>query len=117
MSHLKLYSPDEPALEEAIVDDAFPATIPFESASRDLGRRRFLRSRMTGDLVSRARAMRSNQSCPHCHHATVEPIELGDAIISARNHRPSPGTATVVGFHCHSCKSEWPVYHSSPESA
>ena len=117
MSHLKLYSPDEPALEDANSDDAFPATIPFESASRNLGRNRLFRRTTTDDVISRARVIHANQSCPHCHHATVEPIELGDAIISPRNHRPIPGTATIVGFYCHSCRSEWPVYHTSPESA
>ena len=118
MSHLKLYAPDEPGIDEQVDHDRFPATIPFESASRRPTPNRLFRPSTTDDVISRARAMHANQSCPHCHHATVEPIELGDAIISPRNHRPIPGTATIVGFHCHSCRNEWPVfYHTAPESA
>lgn len=132
MSHLKLYCPnDEPEAEVDYDVAEFPATIPFDPTLRETQtaerqqisgqgpdrfrqpRNRLPRSRtlpMT-DVVSRARVMYQNQSCPFCQHVTVEPIELGDAMISRRNHRPIPGTATVVGFHCHSCGSEWPAYN------
>ena len=40
----------------------------------------------------------------------IEPIELQDAVISPKNRLPIPGTATIVGFHCNDCGTEWPVY-------
>lgn len=116
MSHLKLYRPDESA-DKVDEEDNFPATISIESIPRKTGRNRIAGSPVANNLIGRAKALYANQSCPRCQHATVEPIELGDAIISPRHHRPIPGTATLVGFHCHSCSYEWPVYYSSPESA
>lgn len=118
MSHLKLYRPEESTGDVEIeIEESFPATISIESIPRTTVRNRVFSGGVSADLISRAKAMYANQSCPHCQHATVEPIELGDAIISPRHHRPIPGTATLVGFHCHSCGNEWPVYYSSPESA
>jgi len=60
--------------------------------------------------ADRARMIRSNCVCPECGLSDVEPLELDDGLISQRNHRPVPGTATIVGFHCNDCGSEWPVY-------
>ena len=76
------------------------------------------RSRREATVVSgrftppadRARMIRENRVCPECQLSDVEPLELEDGLISQRNHQPVPGTATIVGFHCNDCSSEWPVY-------
>ncbi len=57
-------------------------------------------------VVDRARTLHMNRACPHCGIANVEPLELDDAVMS-RNFLPIPGTATLVGFHCNDCHSEW----------
>ena len=62
----------------------------------------------TTDPLQRARALRTNDRCPRCERALVEPVELADALRS-RNNLPIPGTATLVGFHCMSCHWEWPA--------
>ena len=45
---------------------------------------------------------------PDRSHPIVEPIELDNGILN-RNRMPIPGTATLVGFHCHGCQREWPA--------
>ena len=108
MSHLKVYWPesvDEDAAEEVVMDDGNPAILRMSSFLAD-GPAKL-------DTVSRARAIRSNSRCPFCDTANVEPIELDDAVISPRSRLPIPGTATLVGFHCHACEAEWPVYRQA----
>jgi len=60
--------------------------------------------------AERATIIRENSSCPECSSCAIEPLELRDAMISPRNRQPVPGTATIVGFHCEQCGTEWPVY-------
>src|SRR3954469_13894953 len=59
-------------------------------------------------VVERARLVHRNSRCPHCSHPIVDPIELNDGFLN-RNRMPVPGTATLVGFHCHGCHREWPA--------
>ena len=108
MSHLKLFVPDD-AVHSEEVDAEFPATIPFRPVNR------IASTPAAPKAVDRARVLHENRQCPYCSHVNVEPIELHDSVVSVRNHRPIPGTATIVGFHCHSCNSEWPVYQTVQE--
>jgi hypothetical protein len=63
--------------------------------------------------VDRARLIHQNGICPECGHNDIEPLELADSVISPKNRLPIPGTATIVGFHCNDCSTEWPVYELS----
>ena len=66
------------------------------------------RTQSTMSQVERARLLHDNRSCPDCHRPLVEPIELQDALLT-RNRLPIPGTATLVGFRCQHCRTEWPA--------
>ena len=103
MSHLKLYCPEETDSHDAVCEER--AILPF----RHLGDR-ISPTISRDETVHRARILRENRCCAFCRSMFVEPLELDDAVISRRNHRPIPGTATIVGFHCHSCSAEWPAY-------
>ena len=110
MSRLKLYWPNSRRQLEAVVmapvsaDRAGePAVIPFARCRRRPGDG----SRLT-DVVDRAYTIYTNGRCPVCRHPVVEPIELNDAVVG-RGNLPVPGTATLVGFHCEGCDSEWPA--------
>lgn len=102
--NLRLYTPPEststeerPTVERQI--------LPF--APR--GRGTIISGRMTAP-VDRARIIHDNSTCPECSRCNIEPLELQDALISPKNRLPVPGTATIVGFHCIDCGTEWPVY-------
>ncbi|GIX03479.1 MAG: hypothetical protein KatS3mg113_0485 [Planctomycetaceae bacterium] len=58
--------------------------------------------------VERARLMFQNRRCPGCGYPIVLPIELDDAVID-RSGLPVPGTATLVGFRCQGCQTEWSI--------
>lgn len=60
------------------------------------------------DIITRARLLFENRTCPECHYPVVTPVELNDAQFN-RNGLPIPGTATLVGFHCQGCRAEWSV--------
>jgi hypothetical protein len=60
------------------------------------------------DVITRARLLFENRTCPACGYAVVSPIELNDHLVN-RNRLPIPGTATLVGFHCCGCGAEWSV--------
>ena len=79
--------------------------LPFASRSRTT----IISGRMTAP-ADRARIIRDNAVCPECAKFDIEPVELQDAIISPKSRLPIPGTATIVGFHCNDCSTEWPVY-------
>lgn len=101
--HLRLYEPPEEISE---------SEEPFEP--RDIipmhrGRTTIISGRLTAP-VDRARIIHDNSVCPECTSLNIEPLELADAVISPRSRMPIPGTATIVGFHCNSCATEWPVY-------
>jgi hypothetical protein len=93
MSRLRLFDP-------SLDDEHSPATIPF--------RPRFPERPQPASqtAVRRARLWNSNQVCPCCRRATVEPVELEDGLLNAKAE-PIPGTATIVGFGCNSCGHEW----------
>lgn len=104
---LRLYSPPQDADEQDSgfeVDDNADV-IPFETARRSL-----IFSGRFPEPARRAQLIRSNSTCPNCAQHDIEPLELEDAVISPKSRLPVPGTATIVGFHCHDCGAEWPVY-------
>ncbi len=101
--HLRLYEPPEEVSEpEAEFEPR--NIIPMHPR-----RATIISGRLTAP-VDRARVIRENSVCPECSALEVEPLELSDATISPRSRLPIPGTATIVGFHCNSCATEWPVY-------
>lgn len=109
---LRIYEPPEPTAENTGVD-ADNASQRM-TAERDIlpfrkPKTRIISGRFTPP-VDRARLIRENNECPECQRCNIEPIELQDATISHRNRMPIPGTATIVGFHCNDCETEWPVY-------
>lgn len=103
--HIRIY---EPPVEEAELEDTFAPRdiIPLRSAHRSST---IISGRLTTP-VDRARILRENSTCPECSGRSVEPLELQDAVISPKSRLPIPGTATIVGFHCNDCATEWPVY-------
>ncbi len=106
-THLRLFTPPEvPVVEEQdFMDTDRPHLLPFHS-----GRKATVISGRFTAPAERARIIHDNSSCPECEFTDVEPLELEDGLISSRNHRLVPGTATIVGFHCNNCRTEWPVY-------
>ncbi len=107
MSDLKIYRPreSEPARDgvghhESANDE--PEVLSFAMYADRVNRFRSL------DVITRARFIHENRQCPYCHDPVVAPVELLDAILN-RNNMPIPGTATLVGFRCDRCRSEWPV--------
>ena len=105
--HLRLFVPTEETVapEQDYLDMERPHILPFRPKNRTT----ILSGRFTAP-AERARVIRENGVCPECDQSDIEPLELEDAVLSQRNHRPIPGTATIVGFHCNSCSTEWPVY-------
>ena len=104
-NRLRLFIPPQdsdsadPHVEESV------DILPFRQKSRAT----VLSGRFTAP-VERARVIRANRQCPECGDLDIEPLELDDAVINPRNRLPVPGTSTIVGFHCHGCGLEWPVY-------
>ena len=116
---LRLFSPAEDtsgnvesshrnAPHNRISDEVFEDIIPI-----DRGRRSVVISGRFMEPADRARILQHNNCCPECAQHDIEPLELADAIISPKNRLPVPGTATIVGFHCNDCGTEWPVYELS----
>lgn len=114
MSRLKVYWPVDgnTACAEhspTAVCDSIPLTNdddpPILSYSAFRLRRRVPQ---TENVAGRAHLLHANRHCPYCGHPIVEPLELRDAALN-RNRLPIPGTATLVGFHCHDCQAEWPA--------
>lgn len=103
MSRLKLFQPE--ALEGGECAAEAPITLPFVPAQGRFANR--IADRMPAP-IRRASALYANRRCPSCTHPVIEPIELDDAIYN-RSRLPIPGTATLVGFHCCRCHTEWPV--------
>lgn len=105
---LRLYSPPQEVEVNDNAPDDFADIIPFEAARRSL-----IFSGRFPEPADRARLIRLNSTCPNCVHHDIEPLELEDAAISPKSRLPIPGTATIVGFHCNDCGTEWPVYELS----
>lgn len=58
------------------------------------------------EIINRSRMLHMHRRCHQCGRPTVQPLERDDATLG-KNRLPVPGTATVVGFHCVYCQSEW----------
>ena len=102
--HLRIYEPPQAAPESDKQASEAADILPFEPRSRTI-----ISGRMTTP-VDRARVIHENSSCPECSKTDVSPVELQDATISPKSRLPIPGTATIVGFHCNACGTEWPIY-------
>jgi hypothetical protein len=116
---LRLFTPNEEVsrsseksrysgVQNRLPEDAFEDIIPI-----DRGRRSMVISGRFMEPLDRARILQQNNCCPECTLHDIEPLELADAVISPKNRLPVPGTATIVGFHCNNCGTEWPVYELS----
>tara|TARA_R110002111_G_scaffold248400_1_gene312071 strand:- start:93983 stop:94351 length:369 start_codon:yes stop_codon:yes gene_type:complete len=105
MSILKIYYPDDTRSEPVVsLDDPAPMTLPF---NRGYFRKpHFLQQEDW--VLKRARILFKNHQCPACSSSAVESLELRDGLLNRKN-RLIPGTATVVGFRCESCDTEWPA--------
>jgi len=109
MSRLSVYWPDESCSTTtavAVIDE--PRIIPFPGLS---SRTRGGTSEATPaapmlDVISRARLLFANRQCRACGYPVVEPLDLDDAQVN-RQGLEIPGTATIIGFRCHSCDCEW----------
>lgn len=60
------------------------------------------------DVVTRARVLFQNRRCRLCGYPVVEPLERDDGLVNSSG-REIPGTATLIGFQCHSCDATWSV--------
>lgn len=76
-----------------------PRILPLQDSAR-------VSLRTQQNVVHRARLLYQNSTCPTCGRATVDPIELDDALLN-RSGLPIPGTASVVGFSCSACRHHW----------
>jgi hypothetical protein len=103
MSRLRLFSPED--VQTSHRSELENAKIDVLSYARFVAGTTTTRQ---SDVLTRARTIHGNRTCPHCNHPVVEPVELDDAALN-RNSRPIPGTATLVGFHCSRCRFEWPA--------
>lgn len=99
MSHLRLYNPDAGNVE-GYGDE--PCILKFETGVHRI------RKPFSIDVLSRASLIYRNKACRHCGASAVAPMESGDIMLS-RNGLPIPGSGTLVGFRCGSCKKEWPA--------
>lgn len=66
------------------------------------------RPRSASELLARTRSIYRNRLCRHCNAPGVEPVQQDDAALN-RNRMPIPGTATLTGFRCHKCSTQWAV--------
>lgn len=106
--HLRIFEPAEEqteAPEKPVELTPDRNILPFKS-----GKRTTIISGRYVEPVDRARVLSDNSECPECQKHDIEPLELQDAIISPKSRMAIPGTATIVGFHCNDCQTEWPVY-------
>lgn len=116
-THLRLFSPAAESAPPSVEDPGSSAAVeaphilPFANAARTV-----IFSGRFQAPVDRAHLISRNRVCPECGHQDIEPLELDNALISPRNRLPVPGTASIVGFHCNDCGSEWPVYELTRRS-
>ena len=112
--NLRLFEPADSSPESVPLTqtpDVFEDIIPIERARRSV----ILSGRFM-PAVDRAKLIHRNSECPECHKHDIEPLELDDAMVSTRSRLPIPGTATIIGFHCNDCGTEWPVYELTRRS-
>jgi len=60
------------------------------------------------ELLARTRLIHRNRQCRACRSPVVEPMSRDDSELN-RNLMPIPGTATLTGFRCQSCRTEWSI--------
>ena len=114
MSRLKLFREPAPAPHGLrIFSDDQPVIYSFQAFVKKRPGQNFSPSQKPQSapqnrLTRRARALKENTQCPACSRSQVKPLDLADGLMG-RNHRPIPGTSTLVGFHCTQCNWEWPA--------
>lgn len=112
MSRLSVYWPDEcEAVTTAVLDEPrllqFPRSRRRSSAeSHSVPDRTLCAKAPRLDVIARARLLFSNRQCCRCRSHAVEPLQLDDARVNQQGLE-IPGTATITGFRCHSCNTEW----------
>src|SRR5262245_7278154 len=103
MSQLKVFRPEGTGFDHSVYTESDePVILAFKPRSRVLERGGVM------DLVTRARVLSENCTCPDCGHAQVIPLDLGDARLD-RSRQPIPCSSTLVGFYCRDCELEWAV--------
>lgn len=104
MTRLRVYSGPENRVSSRFSSAERPGVIPFSSL---VARRN--RVAAAAAVLDRARALHENRSCKNCGCSGVEPVTLNDGLRDGSGQYV-PGSATLVGFHCTQCRTEWPVY-------
>ncbi len=113
MSVLKVFAPAAAQTYAGILEHDDGGTAAAAAASGDthvlpfVGLAARIGRQVRPDVVSRARAIYRNRFCPQCDRVAVVPVELKNPLLN-RNHRPLPGSASLVGFRCRLCNHEWP---------
>jgi hypothetical protein len=101
MTGLRIYSgPEAVARASRLSERERPDVLPI---SRFVDRRPSARS-----PLSRAKALHANRCCRFCGSSQVDPVTLNDGMRDGSGQYV-PGSATLVGFHCESCQTEWPI--------
>ena len=111
MSKLHVFWPDDAAsatmqnrfgvIHEDSGDATFsPPTLSFSNWVSRLG------TDQSSVMSQRASRLALNTDCPHCRRAGTLPLMLNDGRID-KSGELVPGTATLVGFRCGHCQSEW----------
>ena len=60
----------------------------------------------SNEMPRRAMQLARNTDCPHCRRVGSVPLTLNDGRLDTSGELV-PGTATLVGFRCGHCQSEW----------
>lgn len=116
MSRLSVYWPEDLDATSTTMEADEPVIIPFRG--RDLSNNDgetvsyrisipFLKGDHSHrDVISRARLLFTNRQCRRCDSPVVIPIDLNDGDVNGQGLE-IPGTATIIGFRCHSCDARW----------
>lgn len=107
MSQYRIVWPDDVMDDGSTAEAEFePVVLQFRVTKTRRASQRLDGQRM--DVITRARLLFENRTCRSCGYPVVVPLELNDAQLN-RNHLAVPGTATLVGFRCCGCRTEWSV--------
>lgn len=88
-------------------DDALPIILQHPLVAQRLTSYRFdFDDEPRQTPVARAKLEHDNCKCPSCRRMTVRTIQRDDALLDRRGLE-IPGTATIVGFYCTTCRHEW----------
>ena len=105
MTRLRVYSGPETTNRVSRFSSADrPDVIPF---SRFVSRSNRIAAATA--VVNRAKALHENRTCRNCGGTNVGPVTLNDGVRDGSGQYV-PGSATLVGFHCGQCRTEWAVY-------